>query len=324
LLCIFDHAARCLKAVALSARLLSVAGAVGLMALVSESVAAPPSIAVTSRPLHSLVAGVMLGVAEPILLAGKGLSHHGADLRPAELKKLSQAELVITLGENVDASVHKFVNANSLNVFDPGRDGLAIKLAARPLGVIIGEHRIVDAGAEIDDRKVDIHFWLSPENATSLTRIFAAQFSAIDPDNRARYEKNATAQIEKIQALDAEIQNLLAPVADRRFAVFHDALQYFEHRYDLKTVATIAADESHGTGARTLRAARKAIDASGSRCLLREPGNEPRVIRNLVAGLGDVRIAEVDPGGITAEPGIDNWFDTLGNLATAIESCLTP
>jgi len=57
-----------------------------------------------------------------------------------------------------------------------------------------------------------------------------------DPENKGRYASNADKLAARIDALDRELRDVLAPVRDVPFVVFHDAYQYFERSYALRAV----------------------------------------------------------------------------------------
>src|SRR6056297_2005377 len=58
-----------------------------------------PEVAADIAPVHSLVARVMQGVAEPALVVRPGASPHGYALRPSEADALQSADAVFWVGE---------------------------------------------------------------------------------------------------------------------------------------------------------------------------------------------------------------------------------
>ena len=63
--------------------------------------AAAPRVAVDIAPVHSLVARVMEGVAEPALIVPPNATPHGYSLRPSEAAALDRADVVIWMGEGL-------------------------------------------------------------------------------------------------------------------------------------------------------------------------------------------------------------------------------
>ncbi len=60
-----------------------------------------PNVVASIEPVHSLVAAVMAGVGEPLLLVGGGASPHTASLRPSQAAALQSADLVFWIGESL-------------------------------------------------------------------------------------------------------------------------------------------------------------------------------------------------------------------------------
>ena len=76
---------------------------VGLVASIAPARADGPAIVVSIKPIHSLVASVMEGVGEPILLVESGGSPHGYTLKPSQASAMADADLVIWIGEGMES-----------------------------------------------------------------------------------------------------------------------------------------------------------------------------------------------------------------------------
>ncbi len=66
-----------------------------------------PSVVATIKPVHSLTAAVMDGVAEPALLIRSGGSPHTYALRPSEARALESADVVIWVGEALESFLER-------------------------------------------------------------------------------------------------------------------------------------------------------------------------------------------------------------------------
>lgn len=64
--------------------------------------------------------------------------------------------------------------------------------------------------------------------------------STLDPDNASTYQANAAAYLEKLAALEIELESLMAslPVEKRKLVTDHEALGYLA-AYDLNIVGTV-------------------------------------------------------------------------------------
>ena len=168
---------------------------------------------------------------------------------------------------------------------------------------------------------MDGHAWLDPINAKTMADRIAQVLSAKDPAKAALYRTNADALKAKLDALDAELAKDLAPIAGRPFVVFHDALQYFERRYGLKAVGSIAISPEVAPGAKRLSALRSRVASLGAVCVFSEPQFDTRLADNVVEGTR-ARTGTIDPEGSRIEPGPDLYFTLLRNLAKDLRACL--
>jgi zinc transport system substrate-binding protein len=76
----------------------------------------------------------------------------------------------------------------------------------------------------------------------------AADLSAADPANAARYQSNLKAFDERLDALDLRLKKRLAGIEGKPYFVFHEAFDYFEDAYGLKHtgVFSVAAEVQPG------------------------------------------------------------------------------
>lgn len=298
------------------------------LAIAFDAAAAVPDVVVSIKPLHSLAARVMAGVGEPTLLVAGGASLHSFSLKPSQAAALEAAELVVWVGPNLETFLHDPLDslAGKATVIEamalPG-----MKLLPTRSGGTWEPHRQDEeaAGEEEHDHEeggIDGHLFLDIGNAVVLTDAIAASLRQLDPDHADQYAANAAALRADLQALDGELRDQLAPIADRPFVVFHDAYQYFEARYALSAVGSITVSPEQSPGARRLSEIRDKIETLHALCVFTEPGFEPRLLETVVAG-GGVRSAALDPEGIALTPGPELYLELLRGLAQSVSDCLS-
>jgi zinc transport system substrate-binding protein len=311
-----------------------------LAALVaSPARAEPPSVVASIKPIHSLVAGVMRGVGEPVLLIRGAASPHGYSLRPSEARALSRAELVVWVGPGLETFL-----VQALETL--GRDARVLTLAGAP-GVRLLETRAGgawerhrheeeveahesepqghdgagEAHADHDHGNVDPHLWLDPENGRAIVRAVSAALQTADPDNGAAYAANAARLDARLEALDRRLKETLAPVRGAPYVVFHDAYHYFEARFGLNAVGSVTVSPETPPGARRLAAIRARIGTLGARCVFAEPQFEPALVRTVVEGTS-ARVGTLDPVGAALEPGAALYFELLEGLGEDFTGCM--
>nr|WP_155197724.1 zinc ABC transporter substrate-binding protein [Roseibium hamelinense] len=66
-----------------------------------------PKVVTSIKPVHSLTASIMAGVADPVLLIDGAASPHGFSLKPSQAQDLQSADMVIWVGPNLAPSLEK-------------------------------------------------------------------------------------------------------------------------------------------------------------------------------------------------------------------------
>lgn len=267
-----------------------------------------PEVVVTVKPVHALVAAVMAGQGEPVLLISGARSPHAYALRPSDARALARARLIFRVGPELEGFLDRPLAAL-------GARARIVQLMEAP------DIHLLTLGEADEHRGHDPHIWLDPDNARAIVAAAAAVLGEIDPANLRAYAANAAIMESRIAALDKEIEALLAPVRERPYLTAHDAYRYFERHYRLNAVGAVSPTPERQPGARHIAALRRVIEQSGARCLFSEPQFEPAVAIALAADL-NLRRAELDPLGAALTPGPDAWFALMRGIANALARCL--
>lgn len=167
----------------------------------------------------------------------------------------------------------------------------------------------------------DAHLWLDPDNAIAMVGVMVDALSEADADNAAAYKANGEAVIARLEALDGELRDMLEPVSDKPFIVFHDAYQYLEAHYGLNGVGSITISPEVQPGAARIVEIRDKIGELGAVCVFSEPQFEPRLVATVTEG-SDARTGVLDPLGADLTDGPDLYFDLMRANAKALADCL--
>ena len=278
----------------------------------------------------------MAGVGTPRLLTPPGASPHAFALRPSDAQALAGAAAVFWVGPGLeaflerplrtvgfDARIVALIHSPGLMLY-PYREGGA--WAAAGHGGHGREHgRELGAPHDDDHRHAgdDAHIWLDPLNAARMAAAVAAAMAEADPGNAARYAANAAAFQDEMQALVAEIDAVLAPVRTQPLIMFHDAYQYFERRFGLNAVGSVAISPEALPSARRMLDVRARLRASQAACVFIEPQFDRKLADVAVEGSG-ARIAALDPLGAELPPGADLYPALMRALAAAVRACAGP
>lgn len=289
----------------------------------TDTWAAAPQVVVSIKPIHSLVAGVMQGVGEPVLLIDGRQSPHDFSLKPSHMQALRRARLIVWVGPGLEASLAHLLEKVPL-------EGHLLELTALAESPLLelrdgGEweshaHAAAEHGPG-EKTSVDSHLWLSPSIAARIATRVATTLAEIDPSHGAQYRENGRRLTERLQQLDIQLAATLAGVRERPYVVFHDAYHYFEQHYGLNAVGSVSIDPERPPGARRIHELRQKIALLGARCIFSEPQFEPRLVQTLAEG-NDVKRGQLDPLGTDLPPGPEAYFLLMQGLARDLLSCL--
>jgi zinc transport system substrate-binding protein len=274
------------------------------------------------KPLQLIATAVQDGVAIPEVLLPPGASPHNYALRPSDVRKVQSVDLLYWIGPDMEGFLPRVLNGRRLpSVAVQDLPGMKLRRFAED-----SHSHAEDADEHDHDHRpgsLDAHLWLSPINARVIAAKMAADLSAADPVNAARYQSNLKAFDERLDALDLRLKKRLAGIEGKPYFVFHEAFDYFEDAYGLKHTGVFSVAAELQPGAQHVAAMRARLQEVGKTCVFSEPPLRPRLAETLVAGL-PVKLAELDAlGGYTpaTAQGYEQVMEKLGNdLAGCLES----
>ena len=292
------------------------------------------------KPIHSLISYVMDGVGKPNIIVDGYNSPHSFSLKPSHAKMLENADLVIWIGEDLEAFLEKPLKtiakkAKNIEVMD--LKGIK-KLEFREKNIFEehddhkghDNHREKDGHKGHDDHKEkddheghhhgehDPHVWLDPINAKVIIKEVTKKLVKLDSKNSSTYKSNSKKALADIDKLVKDIKNDLNK--NLRFVVFHDAYQYFEIRFGIQVLGALTVNTDVMPGAEQLSEIREVIEHEKVNCLFSEPQFNPSIIKSIAKDT-NVKIGILDPLGANLDKGKDLYFDLLRNMASSFKGC---
>ena len=145
---------------------------------------------------------------------------HAFELRPDDVRELSDAKLVVRSGGELDEWLEEAIDG-------AGGDAEVIALADSVAGD-------------------DPHWWQDPRNAVSAVGALRGALAAAHPDGADSFRRAAGAYVERLRRLDREVARCIAeiPPARRTLVTTHDALGAYARRYGLRVVGTVIPSRS--------------------------------------------------------------------------------
>jgi zinc transport system substrate-binding protein len=275
---------------------------------------AAPKITVTIKPVHSLVAAVTDGVTTPTLLLDKNSSPHSYSLKPSDIKKLQDSDIIFLVGYDLEFFMQKplqNINKNVAVVELIKADGLNL-LPQRNLNLI---------GKDDDEHGVnDPHVWLSPDNAIKMVEYIAKILSEKDVVNAPKYQANAAAEIKNITLQAELIREKLAPYKSNAYIVFHDGYQYFDKYYGLNFAGAITVPSHEGLSAKRLQEIEKITAEKNVKCLFGEP-QFPQSVLEAISQNKKISVGSLDYMGTKITAGKNAYTEILNDIADSMVGC---
>ena len=156
-----------------------------------------------------------------------------------------------------------------------------------------------------------------------LTDDITHWLSDIDPENRALYQRNRTSIIHEIEQLKVNMTELMKPISDLSYLVFHDAFQYFEREYQLNPLTSITRSPTNAPGIKQVVRLKSLLNEQDVVCVFKEPQFESKIIPTIVEDT-NTRVSELDPIGAEITPGPKMWFQLMQAIGTNLKNCLSP
>lgn len=283
----------------------------------------PPVAAASIAPLHALLVQVTQGISNPTVLLRPGASPHAHALRPSEVTRLEQADVIFWIGPALEG-----VLVNPIRALGPQAVSVALMdmdevhlLERREGGV--DDHDDDpnhEQATDLDSTHADPHIWLDPTVAGMIMHTMADVLSGMDPARKTQYMHNASQGQKALRDLEIDVFAYLEPFRDRPYVVFHDAYQYFEHRFDLAPMAIVSVDPDHPPGARRIAEIRNVLMQNMSACVFVEPQFTPKLMETLREGTS-TKTATLDPVGVE-DPGLRGYENLIWALARNMGQCL--
>lgn len=279
------------------------------LALASSALAAEPVVLASIRPLELIAQQVVGPHGKVERLLAPGASPHDYPLSFSDRKRLDSADLVVWIGEGLEAfllrPLAQLPPQRRLTVADIS--GLHWPEAAEK----------AHAGGAHHHHSQDPHLWLDPRNGALTALVLAERLAQLFPEAAADYRSRAGMLADQLHQLDTQLDEQLAPVRSRGFAVYHRGYDHFVQRYGLHQLAAVTETPERRPGARHLYQLRHTLE--GARCLFIESYYDMSAARQLAEEL-ELRLGLLDPLG--ADPEVDSYPALIRRLGSTVLDCL--
>ncbi len=238
-------------------------------------------------PIAEIVRRISGSDFEVVSVLPAGKNPHDYSPGTAQIRALAQADLFFCAGLPFEERLESAVAPDRL-----------VEVGA---GITL---RRLESGVEDTDDEHhhhhgagDPHLWLSPDNLLKISANIAAALIAKYPSCAAQITGNLTRFQQQVQALKAEISELIPQVKGQNFYVYHPAFGYYTDALGMKQIAIEVGGREPSP--KQLAAVVKTMRDSQARVLFVQSNFSPRSGAALRAQTG-ARVVEIDP--MSADP----------------------
>jgi zinc/manganese transport system substrate-binding protein len=238
-------------------------------------------------------------------LVGPNSDVHVYTPAPADAKKIADAKLVIINGLGLEGWLPRLVQSSG------------------------SKAAIVTATNGIAPRKLgsdaDPHAWQSVVNAKIYVANIRDALVAADQVGAPSYRANADAYLTKLDALDREVRDAVAQIAEARRKVIstHDAFGYFAAAYGIAFIAPQGVSTESEPSARDIAAIITQIRTAKIPAVFLENISDPRLMRRISAETGARIGGTLVSDSLTGENGdAPTYIDMVRHNIKALTSAL--
>ncbi len=189
-------------------------------------------ISATLFPQYDFAREICGDKAEITLLLPPGMDSHSYEPSPSDMIRISQTDLFLYTGDNMEPWAAKFTENVKGRILDVSEGTVLLDG-----GDMHSHNRHTHA-----DETTDPHIWTNPQNAIVMVDNICRAVCDLDPENALYYKENADRYKDALTVLDTDIENAVKQ-GNRKKIIFggHFAMRYFTDRYDLTYTAAFDA-----------------------------------------------------------------------------------
>ena len=244
----------------------------------------------TFSTLNSFVEGVGGDRVHVRNLVPVGASPETYQPTPQDIAALSQAELVVQNGLGIEAWLQQTLQ-NAAN---------------RNVRVLV----LSDGLPHIDHNP---HLWMDPVRARVYAGKIRDALSVMDPAHKAEYARNAKAYDTKLAALQASIakQIVAIPPTQRAMIIFHNAFDYYNQRFGIRTVGVIELSPGQDPNPEYIAHLVDLARQNHVRAVFSEPEYSPKLAQTLAKSAGIQVVTNLYDDSIGNDPRVHDYISML-------------
>jgi ABC-type Zn uptake system ZnuABC Zn-binding protein ZnuA len=300
------------------AALLVVLSMIASLACSSDDDGGKPSVVAITTQIGDFTANVAGDRVSLTVLLKPNQDAHDFEPSPSQLRRLSDADLVLRHGLGLDAYVDKAVENTSGTV-------VTVTDGARTVPAPPGEEADEFGG-------IDPHAWFSVANARVMVTNIRNALTKLDPANASYYADNATRYLQTLDQLDSRIRSAVTgvPQSCRKLVTNHDFLGHYADAYGFTIVGAVIPSTSTQASASASQVADivRKIKAEGVPAIFAETSVNPDLINQVgreagVTVVDDLYSDSLGPKKSDGATYVEMMDANTKKIVDALKSCRT-
>jgi ABC-type Zn uptake system ZnuABC Zn-binding protein ZnuA len=248
------------------------------------------SVVTTFSTLNSFVVAVGGSRVRVQNLVPIGASPENFQPAPQDIATLSDAQLVFENGGSIDTWLQKMIRNAGASA----------------------QHVIVLSNGlpKIDENP---HHWMDPVQARQYLAKVRDALIALDPADKDEYRRNAArydTQLNNLQKWIAQRINTIPPQR-RAMIIFHNAFDYYNRRFGIKTVGVIELSPGQDPNPAYIGHLVDLARANGVHAVFAEPEYSPKLADTLAKSAGIRVVTNLYDDSISSDPRVNNYLSML-------------
>ncbi|MGZ3528075.1 MAG: metal ABC transporter substrate-binding protein [Vulcanimicrobiaceae bacterium] len=209
---------------------------------------------------------------------------------PQDVGTLSQAQLLVENGAGIEAWLQRSIG-NVRNT--------QLHVAVMTQGIPL--------------KNGNPHAWMDPVLAKHYVSTVRDALITLDPQHREYYFRNARAYDSKLDRLRAEIQRQVdtIPPQQRAMIVFHNAWQYYNDRFGIRTIGVIELSPGQDPNPQYIAQLIDLAKKNHVRAVFAEPEYSPKLVNALAKSAGIKTVENLYDDSIGEDKRVSNYIDML-------------
>ena len=205
-----------------------------------------------------------------------GIDPHDFEPRPADLKAVSSADLILLSAKQLEGYVGKL------------REAAGARAAILEVGNKLPALPPVAGAAAGAGQGEDPHWWHSTGNIRKATEIIRDEFIRLRPEDREAFAAGAARYLGRLAVLEKWVKSKVAelPTDRRKLVTNHDSFGYFAREFGFTVYPIAGISKNDQPGSKKVAAIIATIRAQGVKAIFSETSENPKVIGQITRETG--------------------------------------